>query len=265
MTNEELVAKIQDGDNSLQEQLWIQVEKWVSKLAHQFFVFHYDLCVTLSLDLDDFTQVGYFAMLDAIRAYKPDAGSKFNTILTWYVKNDFNTLAGLRGLYSKSKNSVKSIVAIRDTQSLDAPVSGDTDTDLTLADCLADPLSAKAMEQIENADYYEQLHTNLEKALNLLPIKQSACIRSYYYEGLTQQQIADALGVSETYVESCIRNGLAGLRRCSFLRAYRARQFNRAYKGGLNSWKQSGSSIQEQIVINLDEKERELMRYLEGL
>lgn len=92
MTNEELVAKIQAGDDSLQEQLWLQVKRWIYKLANQFFTFNYDLCTTLSLDLDDFIQEAYFAMLDAICIYKQDGGSKFSTVLTWRVKKVFKTL-----------------------------------------------------------------------------------------------------------------------------------------------------------------------------
>ena len=109
------------------------------------------------------------------------------------------------------------------------------------------------------------MHDNLEKALNALPPKQSACIRYHYYDKLTHQQIADLLHISRTYAEHSIRDGLSTLRRCASLQEYRTRQFDRAYKGGLNSWKYSGSSIQEQIVISLDEKERQLMAYLDDL
>ena len=109
------------------------------------------------------------------------------------------------------------------------------------------------------------MHDNLEKALNALPPKQSACIRYHYYDRLTYQQIADLLHISGVYAAQSIRDGLSALRRCANLQEYRTRQFDRVYKGGLNSWKYSGSSIQEQIVISLDEKERQLMTYLDDL
>ena len=265
MTDEELVAKIQAGDDSLQEQLWLQVKRRICKLANQFFTFNYDLCTALSLDLDDFIQEAYFAMLDTIRTYKQDGGSKFSTVLTWRVKKSFQDLTGLRLSYGRSDKSNQAANAIRDAASLDAPSSKDADVDLTLAECLSDPLSAEALEQIENSDYYEQMHDNLEKALNALSPKQSACIRYHYYDKLTHQQIADLLHISRTYAEHSIRDGLSMLRRCASLQEYRTRQFDRAYKGGLNSWKYSGSSIQEQIVISLDEKERQLMTYLDDL
>lgn len=265
MTDEELVAKIQAGDNSLQEQLWLQVKRWICKLANQFFTFNYDLCTALSLDLDDFIQEAYFAMLDTIRTYKQDGGSKFSTMLTQRVKNSFRDLTGLSYAYARSDKSNQTANAIRDAASLDAPSSKDADVDLTLAECLSDPLSAEALEQIENSDYYEQMHDNLEKALNELPPKQSACIRYHYYDKMTHQQIADLLHISRTYAEHSIHTGLSTLRRCANLQEYRTRQFDRVYKGGLNSWKYSGSSIQEQIVISLDEKERQLMAYLNDL
>ena len=265
MTDEELVAKIQAGDDSLQEQLWLQVRRWICKLANQFFTFNYDLCTALSLDLDDFIQEAYFAMLDTIRTYKQDGGSKFSTMLTRRVKNSFQDLTGLSLSYRRSDKSNRAANAIRDAASLDAPIGGDADSDRTLAECLSDPFSAEALKQIEDFDYYKQMHDNLEKALNALPPKQSTCIRYHYYDKLTYQEIADLLHISGTYVEHSIRTGLSTLRRCANLQEYRTRQFDRAYKGGLNSWKYSGSSIQEQIVISLDEKERQLMAYLNDL
>ena len=200
MTNEELVAKIQAGDDSLQEQLWLQVKSWIYRLANQFFTFNYGLCTALSLEVDDFIQVAYFAMLNAIRLYKPDGGSNFISVLTWHCKSQFQDLVGLRYTYARSAKANRSADAIRYAASLDAPVSGDADTGRTLAECLSDPLSADALEQIENSDYYEQMHNNLEKALNALPPKQSACLRYYYYDGLTHQQVAETLNVFRSYI-----------------------------------------------------------------
>lgn len=265
MTNEELVAKIQAGDDSLQEQLWLQVKSWIYRLAKQFFTFNYGLCTALSLEVDDFIQEAYFAMLDTIRTYKQDGGGAFCTLLTWHCKARFQDLAGLHYAYARSDKANRSADAIRDAVSLDAPIGDDTRADSALAGCISDPRSTEALECVENADYYEQRRKNLEKALSILPTKQSACLRYYYYDGLTHQQVAETLNVSRSYVASLIRTGLSTLRRCVNLQEYRTQQFDRAYKGGLNSWKNSGSSIQEQIVINLDERERQLIAYLNDL
>ena len=89
-------------------------------------------------------------------------------------------------------------------------------------------------------------------------------MRQFYLDNKTQQQIAEALGISQSYVRSMIQTGLLSMRTCTWLNEYRQRQYSRAYYGTESSFRHTGSSITEQIVINIDTQERQLKAYLSG-
>lgn len=266
MTNEELAGRIKDGDAGLQEALWLQVKDFIAWLAKKYCRKYSSTCVALGLELEDFIQVGYFAMLEAVKTFSKDGGAKFTTRLHYYLMTQFNILLEQRHTVSKETLSAKA--RVKHTASLDAQLKDEdrskTDS-YTLLDTYADPLAEQAFEDIENSDYLERLRANLNKALQRLPKQQALCVRQRYLENNTQAYIAQILNKSEAYVQDLTRAGLLSLSRCAVLQEYRQSQIERAYRGGMGNWKATGSSIQERIVMNIDEQEQRLKNFIQSV
>lgn len=255
MTNEELAHQIKAGNDHLQEQLWLQIESFVAQRAYKYATVSADSCARLGVELNDFIQVGYFAMIDAVKAFPDETEYKFTTFLGYQLRRHFGDLIHARGRWSEE--SRKTFDGITGAESLDVPIS-DEQGSHSLAEIIPDPRAEEAFENVEEQLYLEKLRTDLNKALSTLTPRQELCVRQFYLEGKTQAAIAKSLNVTETSIRNRRQAGLAALRRCANLQDYRAIQYAHAYQGGLNAWKHTGSSIQERIVMNIESREQTL-------
>jgi RNA polymerase sigma factor (sigma-70 family) len=262
MTNEELVYKIKAGETDLMEQLWDKVYRFVAQQAGKYTFKYANRCSSEGLETDDFIQVGFFAMVKAIETFpSEDSQYKFTTYLHRQLLNHFNELSGNSRRYSMSEKQKSELNKVTDATSLDVQRDGGKD-DYALSELIADPRAETELARIEESDYIEKLHEDLEAALKTLPPKQANSIRGYYLKEETLGRTAQALGISPGYVSALIHAGLLSLRKCTSLDSYRKDEYARAYKGGVKSFKSTGSSITEQIVINIDEQEQKLRDYL---
>ena len=73
-SNEELAARIKAGEKSLLPILWGQCRRTVSILAAKY---RGVMEQNAFVDMEDFMQCGYFAMLAAVEAYDPGEGAYF--------------------------------------------------------------------------------------------------------------------------------------------------------------------------------------------
>ena len=180
MTNEELVAAIQNGERDRLLELWKQVERFIWLQAKR----------TLSLsggipgvDVEDLYQSGYFALLAAVETYKPTCDPSTDaTFLGWlkyYLKAAFSEAGGYK---TKRENNDP----LRRAGSLDAPVN-DNPKAQTLAYFIKDP--ENCIEAADERIYLEQLHAALEAALNRLPRKAAEVIREHYFNGRSLQEL----------------------------------------------------------------------------
>ena len=261
MTNEELAHQIKAGNDHLQEQLWLQIESFVAQRAYKYATVSADSCSRLGVELNDFIQVGYFAMIDAVKAFPDETEYKFTTFLGYQLRRHFGDLIQVRG--NKSEESRKAFERITGAESLDVPISDDLDS-RTLAEMIPDPRAEEAFENVEEQVYLEKLRADLNKALSTLTPRQALCVRQFYLEGKTQAAIAKSLNVTETSVKDRRQAGLAALRRCANLQDYRTIQYAHAYQGGFNAWKRTDSSIQERIVMNIESREQALRLHSQG-
>ena len=79
MTNEQLVARIQAGENTAENmlQLWQQTKAYIYKVAKKYSGY---------AEMDDLMQEGYLGLNAAVEHYKPDQGTKFISYLTFWLK-----------------------------------------------------------------------------------------------------------------------------------------------------------------------------------
>ena len=83
VTNEELTAAIQAGNRELLPLLWEKNERLINQLILKAVG---SRTLPAHIDIDDIMQCGYFAMLAAVKAYKPSE-YKFTAYLSYSVKN----------------------------------------------------------------------------------------------------------------------------------------------------------------------------------
>lgn len=197
MTNEQLVTLIQSGNRDLLPVLWEQTEKLIKMLIMRFIK---NKRLPNSIDSEDLLQCGYFALLRAVKAYKPDERYKFNSYLEFHIRNVIrDELIHLGRIQEFSYNKT---------------VSG-LDDEIELIELMED----------ENAEESIYTHSELSdtqriviEALEELPPNIKEVIYLHYFKGLNYGDIATLNGYSTSYANSLGRNGLRLLRKNRQLR-----------------------------------------------
>ena len=90
-SNEELAARIKAGEESLLPILWGQCRRTVTILAAKY---RGVMEQNAFVDMEDFMQCGYFAMLAAVEAYDPEKGYKFSSYMNFKYKKQVYEMFG---------------------------------------------------------------------------------------------------------------------------------------------------------------------------
>lgn len=202
MTNEELVVRIQAGEQHLMGVLWEQVERLVKWKAHRIMTILNSTGINCGVEFDDLYQSGYLALVAAVKTYSSEEGA-FSTWLMYYLQTAFAETSGYHTERQKSD-------PLRHCISLDAPL-GDEDGD-TVADLQPDSGSTAPFESVEQQMYLARLREVLDKALSELPPQLEAVIRQRYFETATFEQIAETLEVSTSRAQQLEEKALCALR-----------------------------------------------------
>lgn len=246
MTNEELVERIQAGEQDLLIDLWNQVERLVSWKAKS--TMNEIRWLSSGVSFDDLYNSGYLAMVDAVNTYKP-IGMAFHSWFIFYLQTAFAVATGYRT--QKAKND-----PIRNAISLSSPV-GDDDNDGSLSDITPDPGSELLIESIEDKIMQEQLHKTMEATLNALPQDQREILQRRYYHCQTAKDAARDLGITAEEVLKIERKGIRILRRPEYAKHLRPfYEFNYFYGTGLQSYLNTGLSIQDRYLIHDEDRTR---------
>lgn len=248
MTNEELVMLIKQGDDGYIPQLWEQVRRLIVQRADRFYRAFEN---KKGVELDDLIQSGYFAVLNAVKYYKPENELLFTTYLGNTLKTAFAETMGIR--LAKTRNDV-----LMRAYSLDAPLPGTED--MTLLDSIRDllPDGSDVGTEIIQSIYIKELRAALDLVLKELLPADRAMVELYYYFELSSVEIATMQGCSSQNILTRIDNTLWKIRHgkhktllSSFLESDPANE----YAGNsFSSWKQSGMSGAERFVIHEEEK-----------
>ncbi|KAF5038659.1 RNA polymerase sigma factor RpoS [anaerobic digester metagenome] len=205
MTNEEMALAIQQGDKSLIAPLWEQLRRLIGMHAGRCFNRMQGRCAAAGVTEEDLIQTGFFAMLDAVRAYDPASGYKLTAFLRYPLQNRFNALLGLRTVRAQKD-------PLNGCDSLDEPLGGEGD-DFTRSDVLPDENAQQPFEDVIESEWRRSLRIVEDEAINKhLTEGEAAAVRGAFFEGLRLQPIADQLGVSRERVRQLQYNGLRRLR-----------------------------------------------------
>ena len=155
------------------------------------------------------------------------------------------------------ENLKRNMLTLR-TRSTSEPVGEDGED--TLQDFLKD--DRDQMGDVIERIHREELHTAIEKELQTLPEREAATIRQRYFKGLTLKEAGAAMGVTSERVRQLEEKALRKLRRPAVTRRLNAYYTDSgAYSAGLrrtglNTFRNSLTSSQEQAIIKLEEIER---------
>lgn len=244
MSNEELVAAIQRGDQGRMPELWDNVYRLVCKYARHYWGL---LEGRGGLTVEDLVQTGYVALAEAVEFYDSTVAA-FSTWLYIYLRKNFRITAGLHGK-AKTNDPINSKI------SLNAPI--DEEDGDALDALIEDPKSAATFQSVEDAIYTEQLHNALEDALAALPADMADVLRLRNYDRLTLAEIGERWGVKYERIRQLENQGIRKLRQpkiaCRLRPFY---DFDFYSSTGLSAFRCSGVSVQERYVL-MEEERRE--------
>lgn len=260
MTNEELAVRIQAGEQNLMGELWEQNIGLFYLKANSLYTRLRERCDASGVEFDDLLQTCYFALCDAVQAYKADGEYNVMSYIKFPLKNHFRSLLGIR----TSKRD-----ALNESNSLDEPIGDDGDT--TRLEMLTDPNSGEPYEAVVDNVFQSELRDTLEKSISKLSERRAAVVHSRYFEGKTFEEVAVEMNVSGQMIQHLERESFYKMRRDRDLQVFHDEVLSRwAYKGtGFRAFKENGISSVERAVIEAEEvtegrrenmDEREAMR-----
>jgi len=254
MTNEELAVRIQQGAAEYMPQLWEQVRLLIAMMANRFYTQNQERCESAGVMVDDLLQEGFFALVYAVQAYKPEGEYKFTTYLNHPLRTRFKAATG-----GRDNNKVETLNRCK---SLDMPIGEDTEA--TFADVVPDTEAAAAYEAAEHMADNERLRTVLDDCMAALPDDWQEVLRRRYFGNEFLTTVSKAVGKSYNQVKNIEGKGLLRLRtpqnRRKLLPFLQEEVIEReAYKGsGYGTFKSTMSSSVERALERMDRYRAEL-------
>ena len=176
LSNEELAEKIRNGDTSLIPLLWGKCRRTVMIMAAKY---RGVMEKNAFVDMEDFIQCGYFAMLAAVEAYDPEKGYKFSSYMNYKYKKQVYEIFG------NVREGDKRIFPAA-ASSLNVTLENDGhETELI------DMLEDKNAERIETDYEKKELQQIVRDAVAKLPERERYVIQERYFNEREKVQIAD--------------------------------------------------------------------------
>ena len=197
VTNEKLTAAIQAGNKELLPLLWEKNERLINQLILKAVG---SRTLPAHIGIDDIMQCGYFAMLAAVRAYKPGE-YKFTTYLNYNVKIAVN-----EAIHGKSRRPKSTPPVI----SYNQMITGDDGDTVELLEMIPD--KGRENDIIEPIEL-DDLQLKVREAISELPEQQSYIVLHYYFYRRTLANIAVEQGCSIATIQQQKRKALNALRK----------------------------------------------------
>lgn len=240
MTNEQLALDVQDGNRAALTELWGAVRPLLFSLAWKFYIRQgKERCAQRGVALEDLQQETFFALCDAVQAYKPEKGYQLTTYLHYATENRFRACIGVLGKAD----------ALNHADRLERPIPGDEEG-REQGDTLPDEEAEAALFAVDDRQEQAHFHNVLEQALGELSVVQSSILRHRFTQKHTRQQTAQALHITPQDVRREEARALQLLRGKPAVLALRTDFLEgAAYHGtGWFSWYYEQGSVEERLV-----------------
>ena len=176
-----------------------------------------------NFDQEDLYQVAMLGLMNAKRNYKPDENTKFSTYAYYYILGEINTyikasnpvkisqdLLRLKGSLTHAKEVMTQRLRREPTieeLSVFLEVPMDKIEEAMIATSAVESLDYTYDDENDVYNSFGQPETqmtedflDLKNAVQNLPKEEQALIVARYYEGLTQQETSETLGMSQVQV-----------------------------------------------------------------
>lgn len=240
MTNEQLALDIQNGNRAALTKLWGAVRPLLFSLAWKFYQKQgKERCSSHGVALEDLQQESFFALCDAVQAYRPEKGYQFTTYLHYATENRFKACMGIQGKGD----------ALNHADRLERPIPGDEEG-RKQGDILPDEEAEAALLAVDDQEEQAHFHNVLEQALGELSVVQSAVVRHRFTQKHTRQQTAKALHITPQEVRREEARALQLLRgKPAVLHLREEALETAAYHGtGWFAWYFEQGSVEERLV-----------------
>lgn len=179
-------------------------------------------------ELDDLIQIGYIGLIKAARRFEPERGFRFSTYAVPMIAGEIRSQLRDRGAVKVSRSLKNDVAAVRRAESEFFAVNGVSPriselSELTglSAERVTEALTAadamKNIEDYENADLWTDnedkniASIDLRNSVSCLPPRERQVIILRYYRDMTQQQVAEIMGLSQVQVHRIEKNTLKEL------------------------------------------------------
>lgn len=242
MTNEEIVARIQNGEAGLLDMLLEQNRGIIWRVAMRY---RYQAERNRGLDGEDLLQAARLGMVEAVPFWDAERGM-FLTVATLYMRKSIRGALGIRTAKERIEN-------VAPPASLSAPV-GEDNSDSTLGDCIADPNAIDPQLAAEEALMDEFTRRTVREAVEGLPEPQRSVVWGYYLEGRTVLTMAEQIGLDPDNIRTIQRKGVRHLGRnralCLLWAEYEAVPY---WHQTLAEWKNNHTSAVEAAAMKREE------------
>lgn len=240
MTNEQLALNIQNGNRAALAELWGAVRPLLLSMAWKFYTRQgKERCAQRGVALEDLQQEAFFALYDAVQAYKPEKGYLLTTYLSRATENRFKACMGIQG----------KLDALNHADRLERPIPGDEEG-REQGDVIPDEKAEAALFAVDDRQEQEHFHNVLEQALGELSVVQGAVLRHRFTRKHTRKETAEALHITAEAVRREEARALQLLRGKPVVLCLREEVLETAaYHGtGWFSWYFERGSVEERLV-----------------
>lgn len=281
MTNEELVAEIQQGikvkDNM--QQLYMQNKPLISKFVKPYSEY---------AEYDDLMQEAYFGLQKAVEHYEVKEGAMFISYAMYWIKSAVSRYASDNGntkrisnhmvqkiyryrkflgqyarvnqgfptddvickeleINQRSLNSIRKTIHEMNCMSIDETVPGADE--LLVGDTIADGVDIE--NTIVESTARQKAAIMLWNMVEQLPERQKSVLIDRYKKNMTLEQIGEQQGVTKERIRQLEVKGIDTLKKKTELKAIAAvyDYFPGAYKGGVGRFKNTGTSSTEYCAM----------------
>lgn len=179
-------------------------------------------------EMDDLIQMGYMGLLKAARRFDPSLGFKFSTYAVPMIAGEIRSQLRDKGVIKISRSLKSDAIEVRRAESVFFAKNGVSPklselSEMTglsqerITEALTASDAMRNTEKYEDADLWtdnEELNIiriDLKTSVESLPPRERQVIVLRYYRDMTQQQVADIMGISQVQVHRIEKNTLKEL------------------------------------------------------
>lgn len=249
MENERLALLSQQGNRQALGKLWEGLRPLLFSLAWRFYTRQgKDRCAQRGVALEDLQQESFFALCDAVQAYRPEKGYQLTTYLSRATENRFRACMGM----------LHKADALNHADRLERPIPGDEEG-REQGDVIPDEKAEAALFAVDDRQEREHFHNVLEQALGELSVVQSAVLRHRFTQRHTRMETALALHITPQEVRREEARALGLLRGKPAVLCLRDEILETAaYHGtGWFAWYFDRGSVEERIIEQASKNKEE--------